>query len=88
MKEWKKSYAFSKVTDALELALTQARAEGFQEGRAFEAKSHCAPTSIHPMQQGAPGMSAYLNKEDYENARYVKTPWGLLDRYAQLFVAT
>jgi hypothetical protein len=40
------------------------------------------------MQQGAPGMSAYLNKEDYESARYVKTPWGLLDRYAQLFVAT
>jgi hypothetical protein len=26
--------------------------------------------------------------KESEDARYVKTPWGLLDRYAQLFVAT
>jgi hypothetical protein len=27
-------------------------------------------------------------KNRQEDVRYVKTPWGLLDRYAQLFVAT
>lgn len=61
---------------------------GFQAGREHEFNSTKVETSVYSMQQGAPGMSAYLTKEDRENARYVKTPWGLLDRYAQLFVAT
>jgi hypothetical protein len=83
MKEWKKSSAFSKVTDALEVALTQARTEGFQEGRAFEAKVR-GERSIHSMQQGAPGR--YDNMHSQE--RYVETPWGLLDPRTHSFVAT
>jgi hypothetical protein len=69
-----------KHSEEIARAIIDAYDIGFKAGRDYEFNS---TKTVQPL-----GMSAYLNKEDYENARYVKTPWGLLDRYAQLFVAT
>jgi hypothetical protein len=44
--------------------------------------------SLHGLYEAAKQAAQKTPLNDRESARYVKTPWGLLDRYAQLFVAT